>query len=102
MMIVWTTKALNDLDNLYVFYKDKSEKVAINIYNSIVHEVDILSDFPYLAPVEPYLQGEAKTFRSLVVLSGLIKIIYYVENEKINITHVWDCRKNPLSLKSSI
>ncbi|MCC8142583.1 MAG: type II toxin-antitoxin system RelE/ParE family toxin [Tannerellaceae bacterium] len=102
MKIVWTDLALEDLEQLFEFYKKENPDRAVRIYNTIVEQVDILADFPNLAQIEPLLGEQPVTFRSLVTFSGLIKVIYYVKDENINITHIWDCRRNPASIRKTI
>jgi plasmid stabilization system protein ParE len=91
--------AESDLDKIYDYYANKSVNAAIKIYNSILEEITILSDFPLIASIEELLSKQVKEFRSLVVLSGKYKVIYYVENDYVNVTHIWDCRQNPKKLR---
>ena len=99
MKIRWTDNAVKDLNAIYNFYAYRSVRVAIKLYNRILDETYPLSSFPQLAPIEPILSEKTETFRSLVVASGRYKVIYYIKNNQINITHVWDCRKRPENLK---
>jgi plasmid stabilization system protein ParE len=78
--------AESDLDRIYDYYANKSINVAIKIYNAVLDEIEILKKFPTVAPIEPLLYKQIKTFRSLVVLAGKLKVVYYIENKYINIT----------------
>lgn len=97
MEIVWTTSSQEDLRLIYLFYLAKSERVADNVYNDIIKETSLLNNFPYIAQIEPLLKNRPLIYRSLVVRS-IFKVIYYIEEEKIYITTVWDCRRNPEAL----
>jgi plasmid stabilization system protein ParE len=89
------------MDEIYNFVSLISENVAINIYNEILDSVETLRLFPYIAPIEPYLNGFSKQYRSLVVKKRF-KVVYYVKNKNINIVTIWDCRQNPNRLKNEI
>ncbi|MCD8031113.1 MAG: type II toxin-antitoxin system RelE/ParE family toxin [Bacteroides sp.] len=99
--IVWSRPAIRGLKNIHSYYLTKNEKYADRLYRQIYKEVHLLADFPFLAPVESLLSGESETYRSLVVEKNF-KVIYYIEDEVINIVEIWDCRQDPDRLKESI
>jgi len=98
MEIFWTQEAVNDLDDIHNFYFYKNPKTAKSIFNSIVDETQILVRFPLIGAAEPLLYDKPQTARSLLVLKKF-KVVYYVSSEKVVITNVWDCRKNPERLQ---
>lgn len=99
MRVIILPLAEVDLDEIYTFYAEKSVMAATKIYHSILDEIEILERFPKIAPVEPLLTDQTKTFRSLLVAKGLFKVIYFLESEMIYITHIWRCRQNPQNLQ---
>lgn len=102
MKIVWTASAAGNLNEIYDYYAKVNEIIAINVYNRILKETERLINFPNLAPVETSLLGRrTQILRSLVVVSGRFKVIYYVSNNYIQVTHVWACRKNPAEIRLS-
>ena len=50
---------------------------------------------------EPLLEDEAITYRSYV-LNRLNKIIYYIENDHVEIADFWDVRRDPGALVDRI
>ena len=58
-----------------------------------------LTKHPEIAAKEQQLIDNEKKYRSLVVLQGNYKVIYYFENEIIYIARVWNCRQNPEKLR---
>lgn len=92
MKIIWTDTALHDLNMIYNYREPETAK---NIVASILNDVDILSKFPNIAPIDPLFTSEKKGIRSLVVASGRYKVIYYTQNKVINIARIWDCRQKP-------
>lgn len=99
MQIIVLPLAEFDLDSIYDYYALKSINAAVKIYNSILDEMGVLSKFPNIGIIEPSLVGEEKLFRSLVVVKGKFKIIYFTEGDFLYITHIWNCRSNPTKLK---
>jgi len=51
MKIIWLKPTEEHMENIYEMYSSKNEKAAIEIYNDILDEVEILIDFPEIAAV---------------------------------------------------
>jgi len=103
MKIILLPKALERLEEIYVFFQSVSEDVAACVYNDILDEIGVLESFPQMAVVESFLSDCGKVFRSLVVMKHY-KVIYYIEKEEntVYIATIWDCRQNPEKLKNEI
>lgn len=43
MKIIWSLEAVSDLNLIYEFYFKKSPLAALNIYNAIVDETEVLA-----------------------------------------------------------
>ena len=71
-----------------------SERAAIDTYNTILDEIDLLAKQPKMAAIELHLEEFSHEYRSLTVMKNY-KVVYFVENEIVHISAVWDCRKNP-------
>lgn len=54
---------------------------------------DLLSTNPYLGKIEPILPKSAHEYRSLIQHRDY-KIIYYIEENKIQIVSIWHCQNN--------
>lgn len=89
------------LDGIYDYIRRKSERAAAKLYNNILDEAHKLIAHPQIAAIEPLLDAEAETYRSLVVRRNY-KIVYRVEKETIYIIDIWDCRQNPKKLKKRV
>lgn len=98
MKIIWSKSAEKRLNQIFDWYAERSENVAVSFYNEILDSVEFLKKFPLMAPVESALSGYSNVYRSLLI-KGLFKVIYRVGKEKIYIVTIWDCRQNPNSLK---
>ncbi len=81
MKIIWTASAQKRMDEIFDWYAEKSEKVAVKIYNEILDAVEPLTKFPQMAPIESFLVDCIEDYRSLVV-RDIFKIIYFVDYQK--------------------
>ncbi|GHV64962.1 hypothetical protein FACS1894199_04470 [Bacteroidia bacterium] len=104
MVVRWTAHADKSTEKIFLFYEQKSERVARKIVSEIRASAELLTAFPQISSVERFLSDRPETFRSLVVVRGLFKIIYFVNEitKEIVIVTVWDCRQNPQNLKNEI
>lgn len=72
-------------------------KVALRFINSIDKQVDLLATNPYIGFIEPLLIGRRNEYRSLVVHKHY-KLVYYIKNNTLYITDLWDTRREPATL----
>lgn len=98
MRLKWSKQAKNDLNAIYDYYLPKSPKVAIRMHNTIINEAESLLNNPYIGKIETFLSGKKYDFRSLVILSGVYKIIYVADDKNVGIYRIWCCRQNPKNL----
>ena len=92
---------MEDLKEITKYYK---KEVSINMAHKKVkdlkHYADLLADNPLLGFYEQALSSEPQGFRSLV--HEHYKIIYFIEDDIIYISAIFDCRQNPDKLRTSI
>ena len=101
MNIIFSDLVLEQLESIYNYLQTKSNYAAAIIHNHILDEIERLIDFPQIAPIEPELKGFTHTYRSLVVRKTY-KVIFYIEDDTIYISALFDCRQNPQKLKGSL
>lgn len=58
------------------------------------HVVRLLMQSPGIGQIEPLFADRPKAYRS-VIINGLNKLVYYVENDAIYIEAIWDTRQEP-------
>ena len=102
MKLIWSHQSATDLNGVYDYYAEKSVRVAVEMYNSVIDEVEILKSQPYIAAIELVLKDNPKDYRSLIVAKGKLKVVYFVKNDTIAIVRIWHCRQNPEDLKNSL
>ena len=97
--IIWSDKALKQLDSIYEFIAKDSPKTAFKIINLLFNEVEILPTFPTLGKIDESLKFLKQDHRFLI--KGNYKIVYHINDEVkvIVINVVFDARQNPDNLK---
>ncbi|NLJ01352.1 MAG: type II toxin-antitoxin system RelE/ParE family toxin [Bacteroidales bacterium] len=98
MKIIWTEPALDELVLIYQYLLDNtSVPVAKSIIEDVLNTSQIES-FPKSGTIEPNLKT-SKEYRYILRGSNRYKIIYRIEGKVIYITDIFDCRKDPSSMK---
>ena len=89
--VVWTFEAENDLDDIYEFYLQVSDKIALKIISEIILETD------KIVFLEEFQVDEINSkYRRIIVRH--FKISYRVVSNEIVIFGVFDSRQNPEKL----
>lgn len=102
MVIIWLPKAQQHLKDIYLFYKEsRSLKAAVKVRQEIYSSVTPLKKFPQMAPIEIFSTKTTEEYRSLVV-GKYFKVVYYISNQRIYISAIFDCRQDPKRNESKI
>ena len=72
------------------------KKARLKFRHEIAHVSELLLQNPNLGPVEPYLADAPVLYRSIVV-NRLNKIIYWINDDVIEIVDSWDTRREPMA-----
>jgi plasmid stabilization system protein ParE len=99
MKIIWTGFAISELKNIYDYYKESvGISIARKIKNQLLTSTKQLLAFPNSGQKEENLLKIGE-FRYLV--DGNYKIIYKQIDKDIYITDVFDCRRDPETIKEN-
>ncbi len=99
LTVFWTDTARFQLEDIFNYYKDKASlSVARKLVNQIIERTIQLVNNPDSGPKEPMLSERKKEFRYLI--EGNYKIIYWKQDNYLNIATVFDCRQNPSKIKA--
>ena len=74
--------------------KEFGKKARVDFRNEIQHIVKLLQENPLLGPDERYLADAPVLYRSIVV-NRLNKIVYWINDDVIEIVDFWDTRREP-------
>lgn len=96
--IEWSDLAKQDLVVIFDYYaKEANFLVAQKLTSSLVEASLSLKKTPRLGVKEPLFSKRKEEYRYLV--EGNYKIIYFIIDNKITISQVFDCRQNPTKMK---
>ena len=97
--VIWTSFAIVELKNIYLYYKLISNKrIANKIKNEILLATKKLVNHSFIGQIEENLID--LNFGHRYIVQGNYKIIYLIIDESIFITDVFDCRQNPQKINS--
>lgn len=95
--IKWTSRAVKDLRKIYNFYTEQiGENKSIDIIQSLLNKVDILSDpkFVKIGAEDEQFNHLKRTYKKLIEQN--VKITYRIgESSIVYINRVFDMRQNP-------
>jgi plasmid stabilization system protein ParE len=92
--VFWTQTALNNLEDIFEYYKYKaSPQIAKKIVRKIAEATILLQKSPKSGRTEDLLKDRKFIYRFIVVRN--YKIIYWIEDNYIKIASVFDTRQNP-------
>ena len=95
MRVVWTDHARRHKDQVANYIRDrfgfKRKKIFIQQVNQTVK---MIMSSPNLGPIDPLFNDRSDTFRS-VIINGLSKLVYRIDNDVIHIVGFWDTRQEP-------
>lgn len=73
------------------------ERVASKLLEGFQRYMELLSQNPYMGPVEPLLLNRPGGYRGLCIHKHY-KVIYRVEGNMIYVVDIWDTRQEPKRL----
>jgi len=102
MRIHWEDKAEWNLHQIedYIFERFGPDSME-QFIDDVEQTVRMLMRYPNSGKIDPLFADRSITYRS-VVISGLSKLVYYVEDDVIHIAAFWDCRREPDTLASQV
>jgi toxin ParE1/3/4 len=96
--VIWTQPAEDDLENIFNYYKkEASEDIAQEIVIKLLDALDIFLlpkiETSKIGQTEPSLEPFNQGHRYLV--EGHYKIIYFIQDGYVYVTHAFDTRQDP-------
>lgn len=95
--VTWSPEASDEYAELLKYIEEKwGIDSALNLLNDTDRIVDLLSSFPNMYP------SSKKRGIRIAVINKHTSLIYRTKNNKIELLHFWDNRRNPESLDEMI
>ena len=102
MKLKWSRQALLSIQHNALYIQDMfGARAKIKFFSDISYIAKLLKDNSYLGRIEPLLDEASVAYRSITV-NKLNKIIYYVNDDTIEIVDFWDTRMDPLQLSNRV
>ena len=95
MRVVWYPEAAKRLHQVVSYIQTEyGSKNCTKFLKEAYRTERLLARNPYLGPVEPFLADAPVPYRSIVV-NRLNKIVYWINEDVIEIVDFWDTRREP-------
>jgi plasmid stabilization system protein ParE len=102
MEVKWTMLAKDALrDTAAYIRREYGQQIRQKFMLDVKHTNKLIGGNPNIGKKEPALSNRTIEYRSIVV-NRLNKIVYYVDNECVQVADFWDCRRNPETLAQRI
>ena len=95
MSVSWEPHAAEGKERIadYIFERFGYERME-QFYNDVNRTAEMIEDHPAIGPIDPLFADRQKDYRSVIV-GGLSKMVYRVDENAIHIVAFWDCRQEP-------
>ena len=94
MQARWSQRALDSLTDVLDYTLETFGYVQQEVMEEIImSSTDKLISFPRMCPVIPEISNNIREYRKLVVTKE-ISLIYWCDDESVNISFVWDTRRS--------
>lgn len=102
MKVVWLPQAKKQLRQTAVYIRGEfGARHRDEFMEDIHHASNLLGENPYMGKTEPLLGDLHTAYRSLVV-NHLNKIVYFINDDYIEVAAFWDVRREPKALADQV
>lgn len=102
MIVEWTITAQNELHHIILYIIEIfGKKAGLELVADIEKTNRLLASNPEIGHLEPLLAGRLKKYRCLIIHKNC-KLIYYIDDDVIYVSDLWDTRRSPQKLKQRI
>ena len=102
MRVKWDDKAERNRDLIGYYILDRFGPDSLDQFvDEVEQTVRMIMCYPNIGKLDPLFANRSIDYRS-VIIGGLSKMVYYVEDDVIHIAAFWDCRREPTALASQV
>ena len=102
MNVIWAEQASKAVKQTVNYIAAEHGRKKMEEFMQKVNAVgDLLGDNPYLGPTEPLLTNKPIAYRSVVVAKKN-KIVYRINDDRIEVVDFWDVRREPKALAKQV
>ena len=97
MKVIWQTPAKTGRDNVADYIcRQFGAKRKTRFLQEVRHTTKMLRRSPNLGPIDPLFVSRPVAYRSIII-NGLSKLVYRIDEEVIHIVAFWDTRQEPVT-----
>lgn len=102
MKVVWDSNARKGRNQVakYIhrlFGSKREDEFLVEVRET----TKMLKTHPNLGSIDPLFDDRPRTYRS-VIINGLSKMVYFIDDDLIYIAAFWDCRQEPNKQASEV
>ena len=102
MKVEWTDHAKRGLDQIADYIRDYfGARYKEHFLQEVRRTTKLLRRSPNLGSIDPLFSDRSDTFRSIII-NGLSKLVYRIDNDIIHIVGFWDTRQEPESQAAQV
>ncbi len=102
MKVVWQTNADRQREQVAEYIRDEfGSKRRREFLQEVRQMTQQLKRTPNIGQIDPLFEGRAATYRS-VIINGLNKLVYRIDDDTIHIVAFWDTRMEPEGLAAKV
>lgn len=95
MKVVWDSKARKGRNQVAKYiHRQFGAKRKDEFLVEVRETTKMLKIHPNLGSIDPLFDARPKTYRSIII-NGLSKMVYFIDDDLIYIAAFWDCRQEP-------
>ena len=95
MRVIWHPDAQNRLRQAAAYIQTEyGRRSSAKFIKEVYRSERLIAKFPYLGIAEPILADAPVSYRSIVV-NRLNKMVYWINEDVIEIVDFWDTRREP-------
>ena len=96
MKVIWQTQAKEARDKIADYiHRQFGIKRKTRFLQEVRQTTKLMRQSPNLGPIDPLFSDRPGTYRS-VIINGLSKMVYRIDDDVIHIVAFWDTRQEPV------
>lgn len=97
MKIIWQSRARSSHRQIARYINKRFGRTARQEFLQKVKDTERrIKSHPNIGPIDPLYADRSDTYRS-VIINGLSKLVYRIDDDTIHIVGFWDTRQEPTS-----
>jgi len=102
MKIIWQTIAKEGRHQVATYIRRKfGIKREKEFRQEVGQVIQLILQNPNIGPIDPLFVDRPEAYRYMII-NGLSKIVYRINNDTIHIVGFWDCRQEPTTQAAQI